>query len=69
MFSAGDKVVTLITNIHDVNVDWAEVEARGVGTVIEQTPYKVHVRWANDDEMAHSADILLKVTGVYDEAW
>ena len=68
-FKTGDLVVTRIADIHDVNVDWAEVEARHVGKVIEQTPYKVHVRWANGDEVAHNSDILLKVTGEYDENW
>ena len=61
MFNTGDKVVALITDIHDVNVDWADVEARGVGEVIEQTPFKVHVRWETGEEMAHNAEILVKV--------
>ncbi len=67
MFNAGDKVVTLITDARDVSVDWADVEARGVGEVIEQTPFKVHVRWKTGEEMAHNAEILAKVTGGKDE--
>ncbi len=61
LFSVGDKVVYLITDIHNVNVNWADVEARGVGEVIEQTPYKVHVSWETGEEMAHNAEILVKV--------
>ena len=60
-FKSGDKVVYLITDIRDASVDWEDVEARGVGEVVEQTPFKVHVRWATGEEMAHNSEILLKV--------
>lgn len=33
---------------------WESFEGRGIGVVIEITPYSVHVRWSNGDELAHS---------------
>lgn len=33
---------------------WESFEGRGIGVVIEVTPYSVHVRWSNGEELAHS---------------
>ena len=56
-FQANDKVEM---NISSYTADMLkrfdiEVEARGIGRVIEVTPYKVHVRWSNGQELAHDA--------------
>ena len=54
-FKANDKVEM---NISSYTADMLkrfdiEAEARGTGHVIEVTPYKVHVRWSNGQELAH----------------
>ena len=33
---------------------WESFEGRGIGVVLEITPYSVHVRWSNGEELAHS---------------
>jgi len=33
---------------------WEEFKSRGIGIVLEVTPYSVHVRWSNGEELAHS---------------
>ena len=33
---------------------WGDFVSRGVGIVLEVTPYSVHVRWSNGEELAHS---------------
>ena len=44
-------------NVNDYMADMfaEEIEERGCGQVIEVTPYKVHVRWSNGQEIAHDA--------------
>ena len=32
---------------------WADFRERGVGLVLEVTPYAVHVVWNNGEELAH----------------
>ena len=51
-FKANDKVEM---NVNDYMADMfsQEIEERGFGQVIEVTPYKVHVRWSNGQELAH----------------
>ena len=53
-FQANDKVEM---NVNDYMADMfsAEIAERGVGEVIEVTPYKVHVLWSNGQELAHDA--------------
>jgi hypothetical protein len=53
-FAANDKVEM---NVNDYMADMfsAEIAERGVGEVIEVTPYKVHVLWSNGQELAHDA--------------
>ncbi len=33
---------------------WEDFVPRGVGVVLQITPYSVHVRWSNGEELAHS---------------
>lgn len=33
---------------------WEDFAGRGIGIVLEVTPYSVHVRWSNGEELAHS---------------
>lgn len=33
---------------------WEDFKSRGVGVVFEITPYAVHVRWSNGEELAHN---------------
>ena len=33
---------------------WEDFVGRGIGIVLEVTPYSVHVRWSNGEELAHS---------------
>lgn len=33
---------------------WEDFKDRGIGIVLEITPYSVHVRWSNGEELAHS---------------
>ena len=53
-FVPGDKVKM---NVNDYFGEMfaEEIAARGVGEVIEVTPYKVHVLWSNGQELAHDA--------------
>ncbi len=53
-FQANDKVEM---NVNDYMADMfdEEIAERGIGRVIEVTPYKVHVRWSNGQELAHDA--------------
>ena len=53
-FVPGDKVKM---NVNDYFGEMfaEEITARGVGEVIEVTPYKVHVLWSNGQELAHDA--------------
>lgn len=32
---------------------WLDFRDRGIGVVLEITPYAVHVRWSNGEELAH----------------
>ena len=60
-FEANDNVVMnpdddLVRKIMSSSrCDWHrdEIVERGVGRVIEVTPYKVHVLWSNGQELAH----------------
>ena len=54
-FQANDKVEM---NVNDYMADMfaEEIAERGIGRVIEVTPYKVHVLWSNGQEIAHDAD-------------
>jgi len=58
-FQAKDKVEM---NVNDYMADMfdKEIAERGIGTVIEVTPYKVHVLWSNGQELAHPADRIKK---------
>jgi len=62
-FQVGDKVEMNISNHLADTLDRFDIEvnARGIGEVIEQTPYKVHVRWANGKELAHHPQRIKKV--------
>lgn len=57
-FQVNDKVEM---NVNDAtesafcNMFAEEIAERGVGRVIEVTPYKVHVLWSNGQELAHDA--------------
>ena len=53
-FQTNDKVEM---NVNDYFADMfsQEIAERGVGRVIEVTPYKVHVLWSNGQELAHDA--------------
>ena len=53
-FQAKDKVEM---NVNDYMADMfaRDIAERGIGTVIEVTPYKVHVLWSNGQEIAHDA--------------
>ena len=56
-FQANDKVEM---NVNDTLTAFCvagseEIAERGVGEVIEVTPYKVHVLWSNGQELAHDA--------------
>ena len=33
---------------------WEDFKGRGIGVVLDITPYSVHVRWNNGEELAHS---------------
>ena len=33
---------------------WEDFKGSGIGIVLEVTPYSVHVRWSNGEELAHS---------------
>ena len=33
---------------------WEDFKGRGIGIILEVTPYSVHVRWSNGEELAHS---------------
>ena len=33
---------------------WEDFKGRGIGVVLDVTPYSVHVRWSNGEELAHS---------------
>ena len=33
---------------------WEDFKGRGIGVVLDVTPYAVHVRWNNGEELAHS---------------
>ena len=33
---------------------WQDFKDRGIGIVLEITPYSVHVLWSNGEELAHS---------------
>ena len=54
-FQANDKVEM---NVNDYMADMfsQEIAERGIGRVIEVTPYKVHVLWSNGQELAHDAE-------------
>jgi hypothetical protein len=56
-FQANDKVEM---NVNDYMADMfsEEIAERGVGRVIEVTPYKVHVLWSSGQELAHDSDRL-----------
>ena len=51
-FQTNDKVEM---NVNDYFADMfaEEIAERGIGRVIEVTPYKVHVLWSNGQELAH----------------
>lgn len=53
-FQTNDKVEM---NVNDYFADMfaEEIAERGIGRVIEVTPYKVHVLWSNGQELAHDA--------------
>jgi|APSaa5957512535_1039671.scaffolds.fasta_scaffold254197_2 hypothetical protein len=53
-FAANDKV-EMNANDYMADVFFEEIAERGVGRVIEATPYKVHVLWSNGEELAHDA--------------
>ena len=55
IFQANDKVEM---NVNDYMADMfaEEIAERGIGRVIEVTPYKVHVLWSNGQELAHDAE-------------
>ena len=36
---------------------WLEFRNRGIGIVLDVTPYAVHVRWSNGEEMAHKTEV------------
>jgi len=59
-FAANDKVEM---NANDYMADMfaEEIAERGIGRVIEVTPYKVHVLWSNGQHMAHDAKRLKAV--------
>tara|TARA_E500000331_G_scaffold234760_1_gene224969 strand:- start:236 stop:424 length:189 start_codon:yes stop_codon:yes gene_type:complete len=54
-FQTNDKVEM---NVNDYFADMfaEEIAERGIGRVIEVTPYKVHVLWSNGQELAHDAE-------------
>ena len=54
-FQVNDKVEM---NVNDYMADMfdKEIAERGIGRVIEVTPYKVHVLWSNGQELAHPAE-------------
>jgi len=54
-FQANDKVEM---NVNDYFADMfaKEIAERGIGRVIEVTPYKVHVLWSDGQELAHDAE-------------
>jgi hypothetical protein len=58
-FQAKDKVEM---NVNDYMADMfdKEIAERGIGTVIEVTPYKVHVLWSNGQELAHPTERIKK---------
>ncbi len=62
-FQVGDKVEMNISNHLADTLDRFDIEVntRGIGEVIEQTPYKVHVRWAPGKELAHHPQRIKKV--------
>lgn len=33
---------------------WEDFKGRGIGVVLDVTPYSVHVRWSNGEELSHS---------------
>ena len=53
-FKAKDKVEM---NVNDCLADMfaRDIAERGIGRVLEVTPYKVHVLWSNGLEIAHDA--------------
>ena len=53
-FQTNDKVEM---NVNDYFADMfaEEIAERGIGRVIDVTPYKVHVLWSNGQELAHDA--------------
>ena len=60
-FHVNDKVEM---NVNDYMADMfdKEIAERGIGTVIEVTPYKVHVLWSNCQELAHDAERIKEST-------
>jgi hypothetical protein len=60
-FHVNDKVEM---NVNDYMADMfdKEIAERGIGTVIEVTPYKVHVLWSNGQELAHDAERIKEST-------
>ena len=35
---------------------WRDFSLRGIGVVLDVTPYAVHVRWNNGEELAHKIE-------------
>ena len=60
-FKADDQVEM---NVNDYMADMfsQEIAERGIGRVIEVTPYKVHVLWSNGQELAHDAERIKEST-------
>ena len=58
-FQANDKVEMNVNNYIVCQRYFAEeIAERGIGRVIEVTPYKVHVLWSNGQEIAHDAECI-----------
>ena len=51
-FQTNDKV-EMNGNDYFADMFAEEIAERGIGRVIEVTPYKVHVLWSNGQELAH----------------
>ena len=54
-FQVNDKV-EMNVNDYMANMFAVDIADRGIGRVIEVTPYKVHVLWSNGWEGAHDAE-------------
>ena len=60
-FKTNDKVEMDVSD-YIADMFSQEIAERGIGTVIEVTPYKVHVLWSNGQETAHDADRIKEST-------